>query len=224
MGIGLATGFVHPLGVLAAAAGLIIYARYAAALGVLFSMVSKSSDRAIAASLLALLTSNAIALLFIPLDLIGPLGGSWQTVWLAGVTPLVEWFCWVPVEIRWWLEGRIWGGADRTAVGPLGPRDSVRPWSGPDLSGQSYSARDRHSRRDAGRGLVIRLSTRWIPTSLEIPLGRSGACRPTPNMESKESNRLWSLREGVGAEQPPDGPRGLPPILGSSSICAGWLA
>ncbi len=110
-GIGLATGSVHPLGVLAAAAGLIIYARYAAALGVLFSMVSSSSDRAIAAALLALLTSNAIALLFIPLDLIGPLGGSWQTVWLAGVTPLVEWVSLAsPVEIRWWLEGRIGEG------------------------------------------------------------------------------------------------------------------
>ena len=68
-GIGLATGSVHPLGVLAAAAGLIIYATHAAALGVLFSMVSSSSDRAIAARLLALWRSNAIALLFIPLKI-----------------------------------------------------------------------------------------------------------------------------------------------------------
>jgi ABC-type transport system involved in multi-copper enzyme maturation permease subunit len=110
-GIGLATGSVHPLGVLAAATGLIIYARYAAALGVLFSMLSTTSDRAITAALLALVTSNAIALLFVPMDLIGPLAGSWQTVYLAGVTPLVQWISLVsPVEIRSWLEGRSWEG------------------------------------------------------------------------------------------------------------------
>jgi ABC-type transport system involved in multi-copper enzyme maturation permease subunit len=109
--IGLVTGSAHPLGVLAAAAGLIIFARYAAALGVFVSMVSSTSDRAIATTLLALMMSNAFALLFIPLNLIGPLAGSWSTVYLAGVTPLVEWISLAsPVEFRQWQEGRIWEG------------------------------------------------------------------------------------------------------------------
>lgn len=54
------------------------------------------------------------------------------------------------------------GMDDRTAVGPLAHADSSGSWSDPDLSGQSHSARDRHGRRDAGRGLLIRLRTRWI--------------------------------------------------------------
>jgi hypothetical protein len=55
--------------------------------------------------------SNAFALLFIPLNLIGPLAGSWSTVYLAGVTPLVEWISLAsPVEFRQWQEGRIWEG------------------------------------------------------------------------------------------------------------------
>jgi hypothetical protein len=127
-GIGLATGSVHPLGVLAAATGLIIYARYAAALGVLFSMLSSTSDRAIAAALLALMTSNAIALLLVPLDLIGPLAGSWQTVYLAGVTPLVEWVSLAsPMEIRWWLEGRTWEGLIGLPWGLWGTRICLDP-------------------------------------------------------------------------------------------------
>jgi hypothetical protein len=127
-GIGLATGSVHPLGVLAAATGLIIYARYAAALGVLFSMVSSTSDRAIAAGLMALTTSNAIALLFVPLDLIGPLAGSWQTVYLAGMTPLVEWVSLAsPVEIRWWLQGRTWEGLIGLPWGLWGTRICLDP-------------------------------------------------------------------------------------------------
>ena len=40
-GLGLATGSVHPLGVLAAALGLFVFARFAAAVGVLMSMLSR---------------------------------------------------------------------------------------------------------------------------------------------------------------------------------------
>ena len=108
-GIGLATGSVHPLGVLAPAAGLVIFLRYGAALGVLFSMISPTSGQAVAATALALFASNAIALLFVPLDLIGPLAGQWTTLYLAGVSPFVEWIALVsPVEIRWSLEGARW--------------------------------------------------------------------------------------------------------------------
>ncbi len=107
--IGLATGSVHPLGVLASAVGLVIFARYGAALGVLCSMASRTSGRAIVATSLALLASNAIALLFVPIDLIGSLAGTWQTIYLAGVSPFVEWIALAsPVEIRWSLEGRTW--------------------------------------------------------------------------------------------------------------------
>jgi ABC-type transport system involved in multi-copper enzyme maturation permease subunit len=107
--LGLATGAVHPLGVLAAAAAILIFVRYAAALGVLFSMVSRSSEQALAATFLTLLASNAAPLLLVPVDLIGPLAGSWQAVALAGLTPLVQWVAPVaPVEIQCWLEGRAW--------------------------------------------------------------------------------------------------------------------
>jgi hypothetical protein len=95
--------------VLAAAAGLIIFARYAAALGVLFSMLSSSSERAIAAVLTALVAGNASALLFVPLNLIGPLAGTWQTVYLAALTPFVEWFSLAsPMEVQYWWNGQIW--------------------------------------------------------------------------------------------------------------------
>ena len=108
-GIGLTTGSVHPLGVLASAVGLVIFARYGAALGVLCSMASQTSGRAIVATSLALLASNTIGLLFVPIDLIGSLAGTWQTIYLAGVTPFVEWISLAsPVEIRWSLEGRTW--------------------------------------------------------------------------------------------------------------------
>jgi ABC-type transport system involved in multi-copper enzyme maturation permease subunit len=107
--IGMGTGAVHPLGALAAAASLFVYARYAAAIGVLLSLLSKSSERAIGTAVLVVLIGNALALLFVPLDLLGSLAGSWSTLYLAGVSPLVEWFSLVsPVEIQWWLEPRSW--------------------------------------------------------------------------------------------------------------------
>jgi hypothetical protein len=126
--LGLATSAIHPLGVLTAAAAILIFARYAAALGVFYSMVSKSSERALTATFLTLLAGNAAALLFVPWDLIGPLAGSWQAVYLAALTPLVEWVALVsPVEIQCWLEGRAWEGtlqlpwqlwSARMALGP----------------------------------------------------------------------------------------------------------
>lgn len=108
-GMGLANGSVHPVGVLAAAAGLVVFARYAAALGVLCSMLSPTSDRALVTTFLALLASNAWALLFVPLDLIGPLAGSRSGVYLAGVSPLMEWVSLVsPFDVRAALDGRDW--------------------------------------------------------------------------------------------------------------------
>jgi hypothetical protein len=109
--LGLATGAVHPVGVLAAAIAILIFARFAAALGVFYSMISRSSERALLATFLTLLAGNVVALLFVPLDLIGPLAGSRQAVYLACLTPLVEWVALVsPVEIHSWLEGRVWEG------------------------------------------------------------------------------------------------------------------
>ena len=111
-GIGLATGSVHPLGILASAAGLAVFLRYGAALGVLFSMISRTSGQAIAATAFTLFASNAVALLFIPLDLIGPLAGQWTTLYLAGVSPFVEWIALAsPLEIRWSLAGQAWESA-----------------------------------------------------------------------------------------------------------------
>jgi ABC-type transport system involved in multi-copper enzyme maturation permease subunit len=111
-GIGLATGSVHPLGVLAAAAGLVVFLRYAAALGVLFSTISPTSGQAIAATAAVLFAGNAVALLFVPLDLIGPLAGQWTTLYLAGVSPFVQWIALVsPLEIRWSLTGHSWESA-----------------------------------------------------------------------------------------------------------------
>jgi hypothetical protein len=121
--IGLATGSLHALGVLAAAAGLIIFARFASALGVLFSMLSSTSDRAIAAVLMALVACNAFALLFVPMDLIGPLAGTWQTIYLAGMTPMVEWVSLAsPMEIQWWWQGKRWEAAIRLPWGLWGTR------------------------------------------------------------------------------------------------------
>jgi hypothetical protein len=70
-GIGLATGSVHPIGVLALAAGLVTLLGYGAALGVLSSMTSPNSRRAIVVAFAALLVGNALALSFVPLDLVG---------------------------------------------------------------------------------------------------------------------------------------------------------
>jgi len=114
--------------VLAASAGLFIYARYSAALGVLFSMASRTSERAIVVALMALVASNAFALLFVPMDLIGHLAGTWQTVYLAGMTPLVEWVSLAsPMEIQWWWRGQSWEEAIRLPWGLWGARLSLNP-------------------------------------------------------------------------------------------------
>ncbi|MHC5544174.1 ABC transporter permease, partial [Singulisphaera rosea] len=52
--IGLATGSIHPAGVLAAGVGLLAYSWYASALGVLGSMLSDQSSRALILTFLAL--------------------------------------------------------------------------------------------------------------------------------------------------------------------------
>jgi hypothetical protein len=105
-GIGLLTNAVHPLGILAAAACLIVFISYAAALGVVCSMVSSSSERAVAAVFLALFASNAVALLFFPMDLIGSLAGTRQATTLAGLTPFVQWVALAsPMEVDCWWEG-----------------------------------------------------------------------------------------------------------------------
>jgi hypothetical protein len=89
--LGLATGSVHPLGVLAAATGLFVFARYAAAVGVLISMASRDSERALVGTFFALVAIPVLGLLFLPLDLIGPLAGSRHGLFLACLTPFVEW-------------------------------------------------------------------------------------------------------------------------------------
>jgi hypothetical protein len=107
--IGMLTNAVHPLGAVAAAACLIVFVQYAAALGVVCSLVSSSSERAVAAVFMALVVSNAAALLFFPLDLIGSLAGTRQAIYLAGLTPLIEWASLVsPIELQCWWEGRNW--------------------------------------------------------------------------------------------------------------------
>jgi hypothetical protein len=127
-GMGLATGSVHPLGVLAAAAGLVVFLRYGAALGVLGSMVCPTSGQAIVATFGVLLAGNALALLFVPVDLAGQIAGSWQAIYLAGVTPFVEWVALVsPVEIRWSLAGRTWEGALGLPGGLWGTRVLLEP-------------------------------------------------------------------------------------------------
>jgi ABC-type transport system involved in multi-copper enzyme maturation permease subunit len=111
--IGLATGSVHALGFLAAGLSLIVFAAYAASLGVLCSMLSATSDRALLATLMVLMVSNAFPLLFVPLDLVGRLAGSREALFLAGVTPFVQWISLVsPIEIQaasngWVKEGAI---------------------------------------------------------------------------------------------------------------------
>ncbi len=127
-GIGLATGCVHPLGVLAAAAGLVVFLRFGAAVGVLGSMVCPSPGRAIMATFLALFAANVLALLFVPLELVGALAGSWQGLYLAGVTPFVEWTALIsPVEIRWALAGQSLDGAFGLPGGLWGTRVLLGP-------------------------------------------------------------------------------------------------
>jgi ABC-type transport system involved in multi-copper enzyme maturation permease subunit len=107
--VGLMTGSVHPAGVVAAVAGFAIFLWYAAAIGVFCSMVSKTSEQAIGATLLVLFVGNVLPLLFVPLNLIGTLTGSWSAVYLAGSTPFMEWASLVsPIDIHEWLAGRRW--------------------------------------------------------------------------------------------------------------------
>jgi ABC-type transport system involved in multi-copper enzyme maturation permease subunit len=109
--IGLLAGSVHPLGALASAISLIVYAGYAAAVGVLCSMRSATSERALMATLLILLISNMLPLLFVPLELIGPMAGSREALFMAGVTPFVQWLAPVsPVEIEAAIRGWAWEG------------------------------------------------------------------------------------------------------------------
>lgn len=107
-GLGLMTGSVHPLGVVAASAGLAIFLWYAAAVGVCCSMVMKSSERAIEATLLILFVGNVVPLLCVPLSLIRTLTGSWSATYLAGSTPFMTWASLVsPMEIQAWFAGRL---------------------------------------------------------------------------------------------------------------------
>ncbi|SIO66110.1 ABC-2 family transporter protein [Singulisphaera sp. GP187] len=107
--VGLMTGSVHPVGVVAAAIGVVIYLWYAAAIGVFLSLVSKSSEQAIGATLLVLFASNLLPFLFVPLSLVGSLTGSWSGVYLAGATPFIGWASLVsPIDIQEWQAGRVW--------------------------------------------------------------------------------------------------------------------
>jgi hypothetical protein len=127
-GIGLATGSVHLLGVLAAAVGLVVFARYGAALGVLCSMICPTSAQALAATIVALFAGNAFALLFVPLDLAGRIAGTSQAIYLAGVTPFVEWVALAsPVELRWARAGLTWESSIGLPGGLWGTRVLLEP-------------------------------------------------------------------------------------------------
>ncbi|WP_020465835.1 ABC transporter permease [Singulisphaera acidiphila] len=108
--VGLMTGSVHPIGAVSAAIGIVVYLWYAAAIGVFVSMMSKTSERAIGATLVVLLVSNALPLLFVPLSLIGSITGAWSSVYLAGLTPFMEWASLLsPMDIQQWHTGQVWG-------------------------------------------------------------------------------------------------------------------
>jgi len=112
--IGLGTGSVHPLGFLAAELSVMVFGAYAASLGVFCSMLSATTDRALLATLTVLIVGNAFPLLFVPLDLIGPIAGSREALFLAGVTPFVQWISLVsPIEIQSASNGWPWEGTIR---------------------------------------------------------------------------------------------------------------
>jgi hypothetical protein len=122
-GIGLATGSVHPIGVLALAAGLVTLLGYGAALGVLSSMTSPNSRRAIVVAFAALLVGNALALSFVPLDLVGQVARSWSGLYLAGVSPFVEWLALAsPMDVHWSLNHRTWDVDLAMSLGLWGTR------------------------------------------------------------------------------------------------------
>ena len=127
-GIGLATGSVHPIGVLASAAGLVTLLAYGAALGVLSSMTSPNTGRAIVVAFAALLAGNALALSFVPLDLVGQIAGSWSGLYLAGVSPFVEWLALAsPMDVHWSLNHRTWDVDLAMSLGLWGTRVLLVP-------------------------------------------------------------------------------------------------
>jgi len=107
--LGLLAGAVHPFGVLAAAIGLVAFYSYAAAVGVFCSLVARNSERALLVTFGILFLGNTIGLLFVPLELIGSLGGSSAAIFIAGVSPFVEWFSLAsPVDIQQAFSPRPW--------------------------------------------------------------------------------------------------------------------
>ncbi len=107
--LGLIAGAIHPLGAIAAALGVVAFWWYASALGVLCSMVTRDSERAFILTLAILFFTNSAGLLFVPLELIGSLGGSPAAIFMAGVTPFVEWFSLAsPVEVHQAIAGDPW--------------------------------------------------------------------------------------------------------------------
>jgi len=112
--IGVATGSIHLIGFVTAGLGVIVFGIYAASLGVLCSMLSATSDRAIQATLAVLLVSNAFPLICIPLDLIGSVASSREGLFLAGVTPLVHWISLIsPIDAQSAIHGWPWEGTIR---------------------------------------------------------------------------------------------------------------
>jgi ABC-type transport system involved in multi-copper enzyme maturation permease subunit len=126
--IGLISGSVHPLGAIAAVASFIVFTWYAAAVGVLCSSVAETSEQAVVATFLVLLVSNAIALLFVPLDLIGALGGSRQAIFMAGVSPFVQWIAlFSPIEVDQYIGGWPWEGRIELPFGVWSTRLRLEP-------------------------------------------------------------------------------------------------
>ncbi len=86
-GVGLLSGAVHPLGLLAALAGLGIYTWFATALGLWMSLKARNSTRAMIGTILLMVALN-VGYLFLltPLFKKAP-----PVLTLAGITPFVEW-------------------------------------------------------------------------------------------------------------------------------------
>jgi ABC-type transport system involved in multi-copper enzyme maturation permease subunit len=83
--VGLLSGAVHPLGALAALAGLAVFTRFAAALGAYVSLRARNSTRALFATVACLAVLNGGYLV-----LLGPLLGR-SSLGYSGVMPFVEW-------------------------------------------------------------------------------------------------------------------------------------
>ncbi|WP_422927824.1 ABC transporter permease subunit [Singulisphaera sp. PoT] len=107
--LGLVAGAIHPLGIVAATLGLVVFFWYASAVGVLCSMATRSTERAMLSTFLILSFTNLFGLFFVPLELIGRLAGSSTAIYVAGVTPFVEWFSLAsPLDIRVAMSGIPW--------------------------------------------------------------------------------------------------------------------